>query len=209
MSSPSPLSPSSGRSHQLSLAKLERDTYVRVYFVRDGVAGAVLGALKGLTRTDARIADASGEIVEIPFASMTQVSVPDLAARSESSVSAMPDVVSMLAALVLIMALATLVYGTRRLSFGDLAIRVIGIGAPIGYLTGGWFAERVNDERRGLVVELSVAAAVGAAWLGMYAVGKVPALHATVPMLATLVGVTPVGAIVAAAVSSARKATVG
>ena len=64
------------------LARLPVGTHVRVYFPRDGTAGAVTGTLEGLAGADLRIRDFQGQVSTIRLTEVTGFTAPE---RAESA----------------------------------------------------------------------------------------------------------------------------
>jgi hypothetical protein len=74
-----------GLTHQRILARLAKDTYVRVYFVIGGYPTVCSGTLEGLSRGYVSVRDMFGSISDIPLHTVTYVRVPEQEILAEAT----------------------------------------------------------------------------------------------------------------------------
>jgi hypothetical protein len=172
-----------GVSHHIMLARLARDTYVRVYFVIGGFPTVCSGTLEGLSRGYVSVRDALGSISDIPLHTITYVRVPEHDALAELQKAAderhRDRLLWSLGGLVLLVVLVRCMmhFPHHRTAFPYVTL-IVGTGAPIGYLIGMREADRdavrelssmfAAGTRQSAIVHVAMWSAVAFTLLGVY-----------------------------------------
>jgi hypothetical protein len=193
-----------GLSHQITLARLAKDTYVRVYFVVGGFPTVCSGRLEALSRGYVSVRDDLGSISDIPLHTVTYVRVPEREAISEleqTQRDARRDrILWIVSALVLVVVLVRCMmhFPHHRTAFPYVTL-IVGIGGPIGYLIGMREAALdtvrelssmvAADTRHSVIVHVALWSAVAFTFLGLYLFANRPhdvgALSATARVAGT------------------------
>ena len=136
-----------GLTHQRILARLAKDTYVRVYFVIGGYPTVCSGTLEGLSRGYVSVRDMFGSISDIPLHTVTYVRVPEqeilAEATREESRSRLELMLWALVGLALLALLVpSMMYFPHHHTAVPYVLMIIGVGGPVGYLIGDRQADR-------------------------------------------------------------------
>jgi hypothetical protein len=134
-------------SNQRILARLAKDTYVRVYFVIGGYPTVVSGTLEGLSRGYVSIRDALGSISDIPLHTVNYVRVPEQEVLAEARKGDIRSRRARLlhaggwALLAVVLVRSMMHFPNHHTAFPYVTL-IVGTGGPIGYLIGAREASR-------------------------------------------------------------------
>ena len=201
-----------GLTHQRILARLAKDTYVRVYFVIGGYPTVCAGTLEGLSRGYVSVRDIFGSISDIPLHTVTYVRVPEQevladATREESRSRQELMLWALGGSALLALLVPCMMYFPHHHTAVPYVILIVGVGGPVGYLIGDRQATRdavqelsslFATERRGSVlVHSAIWSAAIAALIGMLLVADHSRDVGVLSALARIAGMVAIAALAA------------